>query len=233
MEAIYDDAFFSAQQDGSRLSAKLVAPFIIELLHPSSVIDIGCGRGTWLAAFIENGVTDITGVDGDYIDRDKLYIPQEAFHAHNLSSPFNLERRFDLVICLEVAEHLPESNADSFVESLCQLGPAVVFSAAIPYQGGTNHLNEQWQDYWVSKFANNGYVLVDCLRQAFWNNPHIDWWYRQNMLLFIEQRHLASHSTIDRAHSSLPVSIAHPECYMNMKYVLKDYMEASIKEEPN
>jgi len=225
VELLYNDAFFDGQQDGSYRSAKVIVPFIIKLLQPLNVVDVGCGRGTWLAAFIDNGVTDVVGIDGEYIDRAQLYIPQDTFQALDIAAPFSLTRIFDLVVCLEVAEHLPESHADSFVRSLCRLGPAALFSAAIPYQGGTNHQNEQWQDYWVRKFQNNGYIVVDCLRPAFWNNPDIDWWYRQNMMLFIQQSHLASLPDLAgyAQDSLLPISVAHPECYMNMKYILETY----------
>ena len=71
---------------------------------------------------------------------------------------------------LEVAEHIPPECADIFVESLTWgLAPVIMFSAAVPGQGGTLHLNEQWPAYWASKFAQHGYVLIDCLRPQLWD----------------------------------------------------------------
>jgi hypothetical protein len=96
-----------------------------------------------------------------------------------------LEREFDLVLSLEVAEHLPEESAAGFSQSLARLGPIVLFSAAAPQQGGTGHLNEQWPSYWVRHFAQNGFTVVDCLRDRIWRDERIEWRYRQNLLLFV------------------------------------------------
>ncbi len=149
------------------------------------MIDVGCGQGTWLSVFAEYGATDVNGIDGDYVDRDRLEIPADRFHGQDLSRPLAVERTFDLAVSLEVAEHLPEVACDGFVESLTRLAPVVLFSAAAPYQGGQNHVNEQWPEYWAERFARHGYLPVDCLRRRVWANPDVEWWYAQNALLFV------------------------------------------------
>jgi hypothetical protein len=125
------------------------------------------------------------GVDGDYVDRAALEIPDKNFWAHDIRAPLSLGRRFDLVECLEVAEHIEEDAADSVVELLAAHGDAILFSAAIPYQGGVHHVNEQWPSYWAKKFATFGYSVNDVIRPRIWDDVTIEVWYRQNILLFL------------------------------------------------
>src|SRR6267142_2976236 len=146
----YTKQFYEEHRDGAKRSAEVIAPLVLELLHPRSIVDIGCGDGNWLAVFCKLGVQDVLGIDGDYVERNLLQIPQNSFRSIDLSQPFNLGRTFDLAISLEGAEHLPAACAESFVKSLTRLAPFVLFSAAIPSQGGENHLNEQWPDVWAS-----------------------------------------------------------------------------------
>lgn len=169
-----------------------VVPLVMRLTGPSSVLDVGCGIGTWLKAFEENGVSDYTGIDGDYVDRSMLKIPSSRFQAYDLTKGFNLGRKFDLVISLEVAEHLDETAADIFIESLVKHGDVHLFSAAIPGQGGQQHVNEQWPEYWQKKFEHHGFYFHDVIRPEIWNNNKIDFWYRQNMFLIIRGKRASS-----------------------------------------
>lgn len=168
----------------------MIVPLVVRRLRPQSVVDVGCGLGTWLAVFGENGVADVVGVDGDYVDPARLEIPPVSFVAHDLSRSLRLDRRFDLALSLEVAEHLPPRCAATFVDSLTALAPFVLFSAAIPFQGGTNHVNEQWPDYWAALFEARGFAPVDCFRRHVWGNDDVEWWYAQNTLLFVEEGRL-------------------------------------------
>ena len=152
----YTSAFFQNRARGSRASADRIVSICTELQHPHSVIDIGCGTGEWLAVFAEQGASKVTGYDGDYVDRSLLAIPTESFHGVDLVEWLEREageERYDLAISLEVAEHLPKRVGEALVARLTELAPAVLFSAAIPFQGGTGHINEQWQSYWAEPSA--------------------------------------------------------------------------------
>jgi SAM-dependent methyltransferase len=167
------------------------------MLFPQSVVDVGCGIGTWLSVFYEQGISDILGIDGAYVNRDQLLFPEEYFVACDLTKPLILpsdhRSSFDLAVSLEVAEHLPEESAAQFVASLVLLAPVVLFSAAIPHQGGTDHVNEQWPNYWAALFHDRGYVTIDWLRPQIWDNANVAYYYAQNSLLFVGEEHLAKY----------------------------------------
>ena len=211
-EHLYTREFYGLQQEGSLRSARRVLRLVCDLINPCSVVDVGCGVGTWLRAAKEYGVKSVLGIDGDYVDRNQLMISSEDFLAHDLNDPIELGRTFDMAICLEVAEHLPANCASSLVQSLVDLAPVVLFSAAIPSQGGTNHLNEQWPDYWQDLFAPHGYRFCDPFRLVLWNDPDVEWWYAQNTFLIASDSVLDSYDGLVPS-SSLP-KLIHPKLWM-------------------
>ena len=186
---IYSSEFFAAQADGSARSAAVIVPLVLSLLEVRSVIDVGCGVGPWAAEFLANGVPDVWGVDGDYVDRSQLRIPSERFLARDLSRSLTFDRTFDLAVCLEVAEHLPASRASGLVADLTSLAPCVLFSAAIPGPTGTNHINSQYLPYWVNLFQACGYEGIDPIRPQIWGNDLVEWFYQQDTVMFVTQEH--------------------------------------------
>jgi hypothetical protein len=217
MTSTYEKEFYKSRQSGSRQSANVIIPLLFDLINPKSVIDIGCGVGSWLSVFKEHGIEDVLGADGQWVDKDMLMIPQEQFISCDLEKPIKLNRRFDLVVSLEVAEHIRPEYASSFVKSLVDLGPVVLFSAAIPLQIGKHHVNEQWPDYWVRHFEVHGYVVVDAIRKRIWQNDNVEYWYAQNILIFAEQDYINSHHAL---HSEMKntivtqLSLVHPKMYL-------------------
>lgn len=212
----YQEDYYKKLQRGSRQSAKEVIPLVLELVQPKSVIEVGCGAGYWLSVFRESGIEDIVGVDGHWVDRKMLEVPQESFLSFDLTKPFRMDREFDLVVSLEVAEHLPEACAEIFVNSLIGLGPVILFSAAIPRQGGTNHVNEQWPEYWVRYFQEHKYQAIDCIRKNIWENKNVEWWYAQNILMFVKSDRLETYPLLKREFESTtisPLSVVHPRNY--------------------
>lgn len=172
-------------------SPSIIVPELIKIVNPKSVVDIGCGLGTFLKVFKSLGVNEVLGVDGPWVNKELLYknIAPNEFFESDLEKEINLDKTYDLVISLEVAEHLSENAADEFVKSLVNAGKVILFSAAIPQQGGQNHINEQWLSYWEEKFSKHNYVIHDILRPLFWDHPEVFWWYKQNMVLFVADNH--------------------------------------------
>ena len=185
--AAYDAAFFDHQSNTSSDSAAVVVPLVMDLISPTSVVDVGCGVGAWLREFANAGVGDFLGLDGDYVEPAKLMIPPERFRGADLSAPQPLDRTFDLAGCLEVAEHLPARAAGPLVDLLTAASPVVLFSAAVPGQGGTQHVNEQWPVYWRCRFAANGYERLDPIRPRIWREAGVSWWFKQNLFLFVRR----------------------------------------------
>ncbi len=183
----YDTSFFDFIDDSSLSSARAIVPLVREIVPCRSVVDVGCGRGAWLRIFQEHGVERILGLDGSYVDRAKLLVPQESFRQTDLAKPFHIEGSFDLVVCLEVAEHLPQSRSADFVKELCRAAPAVLFSAAIPGQGGTGHINEQWPEFWSEVFSANAFVRLDPIRPAVLTDSRVAFWYKQNAYLYVRE----------------------------------------------
>ncbi len=194
-------------------SPLIIVPYIIEKLKPKSVVDVGCGIGTFLKVFNDFGVKDYLGIDGEWVNIQLLnkYIEENNFKVLNLEEEFQLERKFDLAISLEVAEHLKPDSADIFVRNLVKLSDVIVFSAAFPGQGGQNHLNEQWPTYWAEKFNQHGYAFLDYLRPVFWNNKDIYSWYKQNMFLVVKNQ---KEEVADLFSQIVPViNYIHPDYY--------------------
>lgn len=185
---VYSRLFFERIDAGCRRSAEAVVPELISRLAPFSVVDVGCGTGIWLAEFRRLGIRDLLGIDGPWVPRDLLQIGLEEFWEHDLDEPLRCGRTFDLALCLEVAEHLPESAAGVLVESLTRLAPMILFSAAVPGQGGDGHLNEQPAAWWENLFAARGFRLLEEFGSRFTSDTRVEWWYRQNMRIYASER---------------------------------------------
>lgn len=163
--------------------ARTALPLALCGTTPSSLLDVGCGRGTWLRSAIDLGIADVLGLDGADIPSDQLLFPPNLFRRQDLTAPWSLGRKFDVVLCLEVAEHIPESFSKTFVNNLTEHGDTVVFSAACPGQVGQHHVNLQWPAYWQRLFNNCGFVCDDRVRWEMWDIKEIEPWYRQNMFV--------------------------------------------------
>jgi len=209
---VYNEDFYSNRHSRTKYAAKTILSKVIEV-HPSitSAIDIGCGVGTWLSVLKQHGVSNVQGVDGPWVEQKLLEIPPECFRSYDFKVPeidLTFNRRYDLAICLEVAEHIDPPKAKAFVQYLTTLSDLILFSAAIPGQGGIGHVNEQWPSYWVGLFSEHGYVVRDTLRLKIWNDDQIPWWYRQNIMLFLSKEETLCTNSSNVDMSAIPV--VHP-----------------------
>jgi SAM-dependent methyltransferase len=179
----------------TRQSAAVIVPDLVKRFQLSSVLDIGCGLGDWLAEFSRWGCSKVTGIDGDWVPLENLQIPKNCFHIADLTGQYpNFPNRFDLSCSLEVAEHIPPDAGVRLIKRLTDSADLVLFSAAIPHQGGYLHINEQYQSHWIQRFADLGYDAFDLIRPRIWRNEHCDWWYQQNLLVFANKVGQARHN---------------------------------------
>ena len=207
----YDSTFFANQGGGMRSARKLL-PLIFEYAPARTLVDVGCGIGAWTRVAKELGCT-VLGLDGDWVPLEQLLIePGEFLRADLANPPRDLGRHFDVALSLEVGEHLPAASAERFVEFLTELAPIVVFSAAVPCQMGTQHINEQYPGYWARLFEQRGFAAFDVIRPRCWYDREIEFYYRQNVLVYVSRARAAEFDAATKASSiGHPLDIVHPD----------------------
>jgi SAM-dependent methyltransferase len=205
-----------AAENGVELCAPLVFGLLRGLgMEIRSVVDVGCGIGAWLAAARDVLGADVLGLDGAWTDPALLRLAPTCFRTADLEQPLELGRSFDLAVSVEVGEHLPARAAPVLVGSLVRHAPVIVFSAAIPSQGGISHVNEQWPDYWAALFEAHGFACHDVFRPVLWDRGDISWWYKQNLLLFVhEQRAAEAGIRLRLGPPERPRRLVHPDLFL-------------------
>jgi SAM-dependent methyltransferase len=195
-------------------SPRIIVEKFLEYYNPKSVVDFGCGLGTFLKAFKEKGVVEVLGLDGEWVNRALLnnYLDTNEFLEVNLETKIDLKKKYDLAVSLEVAEHLCKEKAALFVQNLVNASDVILFSAAIPFQGGQNHINEQWVEFWQDKFSKHNYVFNDIIRRDLWNNKEVKWWYKQNIFIITSNEKEFKQSDVSKTIEIL--DYIHPEHYL-------------------
>lgn len=182
----YTKDFYSRRKALSRSSAEIVLGALLDVIRVESVVDFGCGTGSWLNVALSKGVKSILGYDSAQVPPEELEIHQTFFRPTNLEDISRIEGEFDLAICLEVIEHLSEGSSDRVLSALVDSSDLILFSGAVPYQVGTNHVNCQWQTHWSSKFREHGFFGLPILNGNFWRDSRINVVYRQNTVLYFK-----------------------------------------------
>ncbi len=184
----YDFDFYKNRDSKTRYSARKILGLLSNIYDFHSAVDLGCGVGTWLSVCQDiSRDARIRGYDGDYVNRELLQIKNEYFTGINLENRVVDESKYDLAISLEVAEHLSPERAVSFVEDITNLADVILFSAAVPMQPGTGHINCQLPSYWGGIFSSFGYEQFDIIRPEIWDDKEIPVWYRQNILVYVKK----------------------------------------------
>jgi SAM-dependent methyltransferase len=208
----YRWGFYELVSGTSLPSARVVVPIVMELAPIRSVLDIGCGTGAWLSVFSERGVADLVGIDGEDVPPEALLIDAGRLVRADLAKPFDLGRRFDLVVSLEVGEHLVRGSAETLVGSIARHGDLVLFSAAIPGQAGTHHVNTQWPSWWAELFRARGYEVFDVVRPRIWRHESVALWYRNNAVVYARGTRLEQLRARAPAQGT-PLDLVHPEMW--------------------
>ncbi|MBO4601352.1 MAG: glycosyltransferase [Bacilli bacterium] len=217
---LYDKNFYETNKKDI-VSAEKILPFVLDKLNPKSIVDFGCGAGTWLNVAKQNGCKEVLGLDGEYVDNSWQIIDKNEFKSCDLTSDIKLNKKYDLAICLEVAEHIYEDKSETFLKNLTNGSDIILFSCAIPEQGGTHHVNEQYPSYWVKRFEKYGYRIIDGIRANFWDDKNIAFWYRQNMVLFVKNNRYNEVIKLF-SESMKPLDIVHPA---KLEKLTEEYQE--------
>lgn len=223
MKLLYSDNFYKYREEWTRPSAHEVLSFFFQYYKPQSICDVGCGNGVWLseAKKLLNKIK-LRGYDGDYVNKEYLLIDNKEFYSADLSKTIPDIKKYELVMSLEVAEHLPSKRAESFVDDLVCLGDVILFSAAVPHQIGKGHINEQPLSYWVSKFEKRGYIFLDIIRPNIWNNKNVRAHYKQNIVVFV-RRGTIYEDKIKNIEVKPVIDMIHPEVFHIVYETYYDY----------
>lgn len=213
--AKYSKDFYSDLAITSDLSAKILTPILIKRYSPASVVDFGCGSGSFIKAFKAQGVSDVLGIEGEWVLQVNSMISEKWLRIEDLRFPVHLEKKYDLAICLEVAEHLPPEASRTLIETLVNSADRIAFSAAIPGQAGTDHINLQYPVFWAELFREHNYFLEWDPRDEIWDIKKLAPWYKQNLLIFQK-------SSYERSLSPIPEIRFHPDIFI-------EYMSTSSK----
>jgi SAM-dependent methyltransferase len=184
----------------------VIFPLINEVYKPNSILDVGCGMGTWLKIISDSGIEDFLGIDGIEVANDDFFVSKEKFQKYDLTTSWSINRKFDIVLCLEVAEHLPHNSASNFIKALTNHSDTIFFSAACPNQPGQGHINCQSIEYWQQLFNEHGYACFDEIRPMIWNEKFPEWWYKQNMFV-------AKKDENNSGKEDVLLSIIHPDFF--------------------
>jgi SAM-dependent methyltransferase len=223
---------FAQIHDRLQYAAGRILEIVERHLKVASALDVGCGAGDFLFQARKRGVADVFGIEGEWADGSPFLLEPDRRRLCDLEQPFDLGRKYDLVITLEVAEHLSARAAGGFVESVTRHGDFVLFSAAIPHQGGINHVNEQWPAYWAAQFAARGFGCHDFIRWEIWEDELLPFYYRQN--LFLYARKTAVEQGDGRIVAPFPpspklVPVVHPTLYRKK---VKAALDAEARQTP-
>lgn len=212
MSQLYNSKYYEAMSKRNPKIASVMMPIILDVIKPNSVIDFGCGIGSFLVEPVSRGIK-VLGIDGEYLNKNELIIPKDRFMAADLSKKIIIKDKFDLALSLEVAEHIENEKAEIFLSNIVETSDIVVFSAAIPYQNGTGHINLQPTSYWCKLFEERGYVASNCLREIFWYKD-ISALRRQNIMLFTKPDKMEELEEKFKKYSEGPIyDIVHPDFF--------------------
>jgi hypothetical protein len=199
-------------------SADVILRQLRKIFPVSSFLEAGCGSGHWTKVAQSLGVADCIAADGEWALNNDLVIDRQIFKVADFNNPVDWGRRFDMAICLEVAEHVKGDAAEAIVESLTQASDVVYFGAAIPFQGGYGHINERWPSWWRAKFEARKYTCYDLVRPIIWHDNTIHYWYRQNAFCYVNTNNVEMTQRAVEAQreiyaNAILIDAVHPEKY--------------------
>ncbi len=198
---LYPSAFFRGR---SRYNwrAPIVCSSIVQAcvavldLGPRSAVDVGCAIGDLTAQFNLMGI-EAVGLEGSPCAKEHIVCDPEAWHCVDMREPIaGPWYDYDVCTCFEVAEHLEEECADTFVDNLCLLSNVLIMSACPPHatkKPTKFHVNEQEGPYWDEKFKARNYArhlaLEEALKVAWhpWRKKYGIAAFYQNLLVYTQE----------------------------------------------
>jgi cyclopropane fatty-acyl-phospholipid synthase-like methyltransferase len=190
---IYDARFFKNTIEFEAASAAQFVAVVLEYYQPQSVVDIGCGAGVYLREFFQKGIEDLLGIDGSPAASQEFLLSLDKLVIFDLAQTYKFKRKFDLALCLEVAEHLRKEDADTLISTVTAAADDIIFTAAVVGQGprSIGHINEQPHSYWIEKFASRGFFYLSDQTEEMKGEMKVRgvvWWLVNNLMIFKKNR---------------------------------------------
>ncbi len=178
-------SFYEDTRDRKLHSVEVIAELIVEHFNPKTVVDIGCGEGLFLNALYKRNVqvigSDISEAAIKLAPKDFIVFQSDA------TKPIRYNKTFDLCLCIEIAEHIPNKYSKTLVENATLASDTVFFTAAPPGQGGVGHINEQPPEFWIRLFEAQGFThqtdLSTQLRHRMKDQRVLEFLYK-NVMIF-------------------------------------------------
>lgn len=210
---------------------------------PTSVIDVGCGRGAWLKAFKdfaeELNVKQVSiGLDGYWNSKSDLILEDVEYQSLDLNNLnfFQFKNKVDLAISVETAEHIESRSTEKFINRLCELSDVVIFSGAFKDQGGLFHVNERAHSDWAEFFLNNDFSVYDIFRSRVWGRNEVNYWYQQNIFLYVKNGSIPSRTleslNIKPLENFLFMNCVHPQAFTDRSSVFGQFKHLAQKKLP-
>lgn len=198
---------------------KVLQPVFGILGVPNSFLDIGGGAGSWCAAAKNLGVQRVRLVDACPPNQVIPELSQEEQVQANLEEGIPNQGQFDLVICIEVIEHLTDHAASRLIKQMTSFSNFILFSAAIPGQGGIGHISERLHEYWHNKFSQFKFDKYDVIRPMLISRSDISSIHRQNLFIYAKKE--CSHSLADL-----------PQICDDMELIRAEHLKSLYHKEP-
>lgn len=204
----YNEAFWEMNERHARAAAQPIVAGVHQWVETPTVVDVGCGQGIIAEEFRIHGA-EVVGIDNGWVPLDRMRLPLENFRQMDIETEdFPITGRWALGMSLEVVEHLTPYGGDKVVKFLAENCRFVLFSAAMPGQGGYGHINEQWPSYWIEKFRVCGMEPDGRIRAHLWADQRVPCYYRQNLLLFYRLG-----SLMETESGYFTLDVVHPQLY--------------------
>lgn len=158
-DSIYTGRFFRRRIKKYHQHELEYAKIFYEAFKPKVVYDAGCALGSYLLAFKEKGCT-VVGWDKYYQNAKPYCDPHiiDDLIEHDACQPLTVNRKSDLTLCIEVAEHIPPLSSQDLIRNICDVSnDYIIFTAAQPGQRGTGHINCRTKDFWRGLFTSFGF----------------------------------------------------------------------------
>jgi len=186
----YDNKYYKKKYIKYRSWEKDIGRNIVSMFQPKSILDLGCGIGSYLEGALEGGCKDLYGIELNY-DKAKKYITKNiSFYikSGDITKELNLKKKFDCVLSIEVAEHVEMSQVSFFINNIIRYAEKyILFTAAPPGQPGRGHINLKKKNFWIKYIEDKGVTYKDEIVQQCvkaWSDFNTPLYILQNLMVF-------------------------------------------------